>query len=420
MRPTLLVPIALAALVALLPAPPGAAAEDGFRLQARDLEVLPVHDVEWIVLARDHPRTLGRMLGLVHHIEKVYGNLVARDDRKDAAAQALVADVTRTTARLADLFDDVRPDLASLGVDDEVLAAARWAPAGRLRPLRHALRLVDRAPDRTPAARALHARLVPAVEGALLALDAAREAARKDGDEETATRLAARADAIEGRFWRVVDATLDREARIWLRRRLPNEIAKIPDLLGHVFVLEGLEPSQVQRLRALLVEVEAANAPDQAVVARAARDPTPANLAAKGEAELRMARTAADAWERGLAILTPDQVAELRALPPRLSAQARVGDLKEVLAAIELTPEQQAKARELGLRYGPVKGRLVERLAAIEMRARGASPDGVEPEAAEAARLGAYGEALAEARRAAREVFGDLLASDQVLAWVLG
>jgi len=260
---------------------------------------------------------------------------------------------------------------------------------------------------------------MPAVEGALLALDSERRGAEARGDADATVRLAQRMRDIEHRAWRVVDATLDPKARTWLRRRLPNDIAKVPDLLGHVFVLPGLDASQIQRLRSLLVGLEASTAPDQALVDRATRDPSSEAARQKQDAEFRLARTAADAWERGVRILDARQLEALEALPPRLGAKERSEELASVLESAELSPAQREQARALRLRIGPVKGRLLERIAAIALRLRGEAPDSPAYQAAEAARIHAYAEALAAGRRAASEIFRGLLDEDQILAWVL-
>jgi hypothetical protein len=91
-----------------------------------------------------------------------------------------------------------------------------------------------------------------------------------------------------------------------------------------------------------------------------------------------------------------------------------------VVRAAGLTPAQLPAARALQRKYAPVKGRLAEALLAAAMRTRGEAPESPAYDAAEALRIAAYADALASGRRAAREVFGDLLTRDQILAWVLG
>jgi hypothetical protein len=387
--------------------------EATWELQPRDLDVLPIHDVEWAILARDNPKVVGPLIHLGKRIEKIYGNLVARKNQADGGAVALRGEIARTGERMAELFRDLSPSLEKLGIRPEVLAATREAPAGPLRPLRHAIRLVAQAPLIDPAIARLHDRLGASVEGALLALEHEREAAEAADDVEGLQRIAGRMRGLEVRYWQVADATLDRPQRTWLRRRLPSELAKLDNLLEHVFLLPELTPSQFARLKSLLVGLDASLAPDRAAAARADADTE------KREAEYRLVGRAADAWESGLRILRPEQTAVLMALPPRLTAKERVGELKAVLAAVELTPGQVEKARALHRRYGPVKGRLVEEVAAIELRTRDEASDSPMRDLAEAERTIAYARALAQGRAAAREVFRDLLSSDQILLWVL-
>lgn len=279
----------------------------------------------------------------------------------------------------------------------------------------------------SPHIRGLHARLIPATEGALLALLRHRE------------RLPESADALRGlvdtqiaeiriRFWRVLDASLDLEHRIQLRRRLPGAVAKPVDLLGHVFLLPDLTPSQRARLKALLVRIEAESGPDTATVQRVVRRLAAPDVDAKERRELEKARQAAEhrglvrALELrrdGLAILTPQQAAELDGLPPYLSAQARVGDLEQDLANFDWRPAQKPTLGAFLKRHGGLKGRMVQQLGIAELKARAAGPDGPALEAVEMMRHEAYAEVLESARGAVRELFTEVLDQDQVIRWVV-
>ncbi len=417
-RPAAAFVAALSAFFALATLLPPARADGPARasFDPAGLDVLPVHDVEWALLARDHPDDVAELLVLGQRAKKIGEHLAARPDPNDAGGRILRAESQRVVEQIAERIDALRPALAALGIDDDVLSVTRDVPAGPRRPVRQAVRLVGMAPGVAARAKALLEVLVPRVDGALLALDAAVQRERAAG-ATSADALATEAAALERRFWRVVDAALDDAARAWLRRRLPNDVAKSSDLLEHVFLLPDLTPSQLARIQALVVGVDAASAGDRAALAKIPGGP----LAPAGrEPALRLAGVVADAWARGLAILTPAQRLALAALPPRLTAKERGGDLKEVLAAVDLDPAEQEAARRLAVAYGPTKGRLAERLVALALRARAEPAESPRAAGLQAESLAAYASALLDARRAATAVFVDLLRPDQVTQWVLG
>ena len=296
-----------------------------------------------------------------------------------------------------------------------------------MRVERHAMRLPLLLDGVGPRVRALHARLVPATEGALLALRGARDEL-PDAATDARASLEQRMQRIRTRFWRVLDATLDRDQRTALRRRLPGPVAKPVDLLSHVFLLPDLAPAQAARLKSLLVRVEAESAPDAAAVQRIEARLGDTGLDAATRAALerekratqrRSLERAVQVWRDGVSLLTEEQRAELVALPPYLSAQARVGDLEHDLARIEWRPEQQASLDAFVRRHAGLKGRMVQQLAIAERRARDAGPDGPRREEVEMMRYRAYADALRSARGAVHELFTDLLEPDQVLVWVL-
>jgi hypothetical protein len=63
---------------------------------------------------------------------------------------------------------------------------------------------------------------------------------------------------------------------------------------------------------------------------------------------------------------------------------------------------------------------MLQRLLAAEVQESGMGPDNPERERMEAMRYRAYGDAVRAARRAAGEVFGEVLTPAQLKAWVLG
>ena len=361
-----------------------------------DVELLPIHEIEWGILLLEHPKLVERLMFLGKRMQRVGEHLRERERPTDAGSKALREELERLAARIARDLERILVLAEPFGIDADVLAPLKDAPRGRLRLERHAIRLVLSLPDLIPRQRALHERLVPAVEGALLALDEGEEGVRHE---------------IQVRFWRVVDATLTPQQSAALRRRLPTKAAKYTDLLGHVFLLEGLTVEQAMELKALLVRTEQETAPDQVLAAR--------DGAEKTAAQRRLVALAVAAWREGNAVLTPAQRLELRAVPPMLAAKDRPGDLEHDFASIDFTADQHPALASLQRRYGPVKGIVAQRLVALALEAQDMGPDTPQREALETRRAQIYGDALRAARAAARELFGVVLTPEQILTWVV-
>lgn len=387
-----------------------------------DLELLPVHEAEWAQLLDGHREVVVRLMFLGERARKVWSHLEAREDPQDAGSRKLHAQIARVREDLRSpllrLLELVRP----FGVDEEVLRVLDDTPDGPRRIERQALRVVLHVPRLTESQRALLVPLAHRTEGALVALEHLR--GRIDEGVLDADQL-----ALQKRFWRVVDAALDRGQRVALRRRLPKEMAKIPDLFAVLYTLPGLAPSQATRLKALLVELEQSAAPDQAIVARFAARVAEEGVSGvergrlereKQAAEMRNVARFARAWKAGQEILTPNQRAELASVPPLLSVQERPGDLKAWLAAFDLDAAQRGRLRAVWARHGSAKGRMLQELARAALMAEGFGPDSPQQETVEILRAQAYAEALVEARRAAHEIVDEVLTVEELLAWVLG
>ena len=412
----------------------GTSARPSLPFALEDFELLPVHDIEWALVAHEHPDLVTRLHVLGQRMERVHQHLEARAKKDDAGSLKLVQQLQRLAVEIAPHVTRLLEVLEPLGVDEGVLEVLEDTPRGPLRIERHAMRLVAKAPDLDVRQREIHARLVPAVEGALLALHAGRSrienAAELDGATKTA--LLAKAEVLmksmQVRFWRVVDATLTPDQRAFVHRRLPKEMAKHPDFISHLFVLPGLTPTQGARLRSLLVRLEQEAAPDQAEVKRANAALEGPRVdgsrrtkleGAKAAAERRNLERAVDAYREGLAILTPEQVAALRSIPPMLTAKDRPGDLEVLVGEVAWRPDQKPALEALHRKYAPVKGRLTQRMMALAIQSEDIGPDTPEQEAMQVRQAQAWAEALVEARKAATEIFRDLLTTEQILTWVV-
>jgi hypothetical protein len=438
-RSVLLLP-ALLLLVCFLWTGAAVADEASPAVAPEDIALLPLDETEWLRVSRDRPDLIQRLQLLGKRAERVKAHLASRADPNDAGSRKLAAELVRIrdafAPLIAELLDVVRP----LGIDDAVLASLRDAPQGPMREERQAVRLVLRVPELTDDQRRLHARLGPAVEGALVGLRIQKRrlqelvAHEEEGlDADTIRRamaqLDAQAEALQKRFWRVVDATLDPAQRVALRRRLPTKLTKLRDALGHLFLLPGLTTSQGARLQSLLVRMDAESAADKALIARIQAQFAEGDLSGperrdlqrqKREADARQADLLLASVEEGRAILTPEQYAAFRAVPPMLTAQERGADLKDVLDAIALRPDQVEALREIRREYGPVRGEMMQRMAAIALQAEEYGPDSPQREMMQMMRYQVFADGLAAARAAAAELFREVLTPDQVMGWVLG
>lgn len=385
-----------------------------------DIELLPVRELEWGLLLREHPDLVKQLMFHGKRLERIHGHLKAREDPTDAGSRKLRGEIARIANALAPHLQDLLDAIEPLGIDADVLRVLDHAPPKPMRKERHALRLVRLLPDLDARQQRLFAQLVPAAEAALLTLHANR--ARLE-DADTAIR------GLQKRFWQVVDPALDLEQRIWVRRRLPGDLAKHADLFGHLYTLPGLEIPQASRLKALLVRLQAEAAPDEAAVKRAEARLAEAALprverrrirAEKEAAEKRNLDRMVETWRKGRSVLSARQVQELDSILPYLTAQDRPGDLEAVLKEIGLTADQHGLLADLHRRYGPLKGRLQQDLAVVELRMREYGPDSPQREMMDVMRAQAYAAALVEARRAARELYLDVLTPEQVSGWVLG
>ncbi len=424
----LLVPLAVLGGPGLSPTP-AAAEESSLSLPVSldKIELLPIREIEWAILLREHPDLVKRLMFLGSRLEKIHGHLLARSDPQDAGSRKLQQEIVRIASALAPHLDRLLAAVEPLGIDDEVLSALEAAPTGPKRAERYGVRIVGTLPDAVPSRRALLDRLVPAVDAALLTLEVTRR--RFEDDPDLQVRLDAEMRAVQKRFWRVIDSTLDRDERIWVRRRLPTELAKMADFFGHLYTLPDLEVSQASRLKSILVRIDAEAAPDKAVEARAKARLAEGGLSdaerarveqEKQEAEARNIDRFLDAWREGLAVMTEDQRQAFDSILPLLTPQDRPGDLEVLIGEIELTEAQYPLLADLHRRYGPVKGRLTQELAKVALLEEKYGPDSPQRETMDVMKAQAFAEALVDARKAARELFLDVLTPDQVTAWVLG
>lgn len=414
----------------------GTAAEPP-RLTRSDLELLPLDEVARARFVRENATLVQRLEVLLGRSERVERNLRERekpDTTPDSGVLALREEQARLSEQIAAAVPDLEARLGAAGVPASALARVRAAPRGPLRAERYAQALTLEVTDPSPEQRRVLEPLVAAVGGALLALEGEVVRLKQaTGDEAAALqalaeRLVQRQRRLEKRFWRVVDAVLTTPQRVVLSGWLPTGLSQHEDAIAHVYLLPDLTASQGVQFKALLLEIEAEASADTAEMRQ-----HQAALEAKGlsEAERRgHERALADAGARledlrararaqGLALLTPEQVAELKGVPPHVSGADRREPPQNALREIPTEASQRAALAALATRYLGAKREIEGGYLEIQRRLNDASPDSPEREMAEMMAAGLGGRVASVLREAYGEVFLRILAPDQVVGWVL-
>ncbi len=436
-------PFAALLLVTCL-APAASADETGpaTPLTRSDLTLLPLDEADLARFQRDHADLVVRVEMILKRAERVEENLRERfkpDQAPDTGTRALLEERQRLAEQSLTLLPEIEERLAKAGLPAGALERARRAPKGPYRAERfgRALLLDFLQPVMIPVLpqRALFQRLVPHVDGAVLALHAEIERlkAATGSDAESrqalAQELEQRRREIERRFWRLVYWTLTEEQRFELGRRLPHDLQKRDDGIGHVYLVKGLTPSQGVAFKALLLEIEAEAAADTSAIKRAQDALASGTLPAEEkraheralqETQKRLVDIQLRIRDQGLALFTQEQVREIKALPPYLSGAERTRPVQETLREIPTTPDQQIAFAALGRRYAEAKQRFERGALDIQRRLKDAGPDSPEREMAEMMYAGLAGEGASALREAHGEVFLTILTPDQVEAWVLG
>lgn len=412
------------------------------RLERSDLELLPLHEAQRARFLRDHADLLMRLEILLARADRVEQNLRERErpgGTPDAATLALREELARLGASLEALVPELQARLATVPVPPDALERVRRAPRGPLRAERLAHALVLEAPDLAPAQRRVLAHLVPAVDGALLVLEAEVAAQERRAAERASTpsdaagipveTLRQRQKAVQKRFWRVVDAVLTTPQRAAVVQRLPTRLQQRDDAIAHIYLLEGLTPSQGVQVKALLLELEAEAAADtaeaQALTAALAApglgDTERRRLEReRGAVQSRLVDLQLRAYEQGLALFTPEQVQELRSVPPHLTAADRQVPPQQALAGIPTDAAQRTAFAALAVRYLGAKRELEAGAAEVQRRLRDAGPDSPEREMAEMMAAGLGGRVVRALREVYGEILRDVLTPEQVEGWVLG
>jgi hypothetical protein len=329
--------------------------------------------------------------------------------------------------RLAGCAEGVREALVAAGVDPRVAERIDRLPQGPLLVERYAHDLPLGAPGLTPAQRELLGHLHPAVLAAQWALfvQCERLADALRGDEVRRRQVTESFDRqireIERRYWRIVGYVLTEEQRIAIHPLLPQPYQRPPGLERHVFQVPGLTVAQAGRLRALIAEFESESAADGAEVRR-----LEAQMKERAEPELRAARDAAvdrlgellrGIVDRANAILSPEQLRYIDALPPLVGPEETADG---IAAELHLTPEQQEQLKplveEARRAAEEAQRRAEERTRELRDEVAGESPQMMTMQMMQ---QGTAGDVARARAKAARKALLGIVAKDQVLAWIL-
>lgn len=429
---------ALVGLLLLAAAPATGGEPERPRLEGRHLDLLPLNQLERQELARDHPEVATRLHLLKQRADRLRGLLAGRANKADDGARRIREQIAQTEAELTPVLAQLLDVAREHHVDDALLRHLATAPNGPFRTARYAQSLVLFVEDLPPAPRQLFERLLPRVEGALLAIAAQRERAEQvlaqAGAEPPAIRAAKaaldrQAREIDRRFWRLVDYVVPEAQRAAIHRVLPTAYQQHENVIQHVFALPGITGSQGVRLRALLKEVEAESSPENALL-RTLRPKLKEEGHTKAES-IAWSQEVQEAGQRLLElqryavvqakeILTDAQWLALEAIPPRVSPSDRKQHSGRVLEGVELTAEQRERLEAMRRELEAVRREFQEKRIAAAARGAAYGPDS--PQMMDMmmamARVEAEGNVLQ--RRFNGRLFLELLTPDQVTGWVLG
>ena len=280
--------------------------------------------------------------------------------------------------------------------------------------------------------------MVPEIDGAYLAAEAMKDrtelALAQSGLEKRQVQgvlygFRRQTNVIESRFWRLVDYVLTDEQKAALWEMLPTRMRTHATPQDHVYALPGLEPSQGARVKALVTEIEAESAPDQALVSRVkqllkdkglSREERAALAKDQREAQERLQALRRFAYDATKEILTEEQIQAMKAIPPRVSINDRRGDGRRVFEGVVFTADQQGRLEQLRKEGRKAAKAYRARMQEIRKESDDVGPDSPQMMMMEMMSAGARGEAQTLQRLLIGRVFREVLTPDQLSGWVMG
>jgi hypothetical protein len=338
--------------------------------------------------------------------------------------------------RVAELVQEIERMLRENGFDDAAIARLERMPRGPLHAERYAHATVFDAPDLTVPQRALVERLVLAVDAAQAALVACRDRlehhARTAGEDEGPAiafreQLERQIREIDHRFWRVVGFVLTVPQRAAVRPLYPPRFSEIRGLQGHVYLLEGLTPSQASQVKALFTEYESESAADRAEMERLEKRLRAGGGEERADLEKRLHAAhdrhealVRELMERGRRVLTEKQNEQLQAVTPLQSPEDRRRHPGEIVAGMDLRPQQRTRLEGLGARidraHRTVQEEARRKLGELRGEVGEESPQAMMMEMAE---RGAQSKVITVMEQAAREALLEVLDAEQIIRWTV-
>ncbi|MGQ0614079.1 MAG: hypothetical protein ACT4PV_10110 [Planctomycetaceae bacterium] len=377
---------------------------------------------------------LGTVGNLGRRLAQIDGRL--REKIETAEADTLRAEAEQIRKRIGELFQAAEQGLREAGLDDAALARLKAMPRGALREERYGHRVALEIPDLSGAQRSLLLAVVSATDAGQRALlfqrnriQPSRDGAPVPDLAEIHARLSAQIYEIDKRFWTVVAYALTPPQRKALRTLLPPRYAHHPDPRAEALALEGLEAGQAGRIHALFTEHESETAADTAEMRRNSvrlRDPALAREErqelqrrnAEAETRIRLLREALGNALRTL--LTPAQLEEWDSLPPMMSTGERGRHPSVLLEGVQLTEEQGARLRAMGVELE----RAVREVRAAQAKERNALAADIGPESPQQMMMEmmdrqTQGGVVELLEAAGRMALLEVLTPDQVGGWVV-
>ena len=409
-------------------------------LTTEDFKLLPITEAERLQLGVEHAALFARLRTLTSKHEKEARQLARLQAQRKPNAKKLAKakqTLVRTRVALQTTWQEALPHVEPMGVTREVLARVEAAPTGVGRAARYAHALVLDLPL-DEAQRAFFERVVPEVNGAWFTLAAQKRrlelvAKQAELQPEQRRALVSATDQqlrlIDQRFWLLTDFVLRRGQRRQLMDLVPTEYTKVQNAVEHLYQLPEMKPAQGTRLQALLTEMEAELAPDQATVRRVGARMKTKDLTKEERKALQEERTEAYKRMQALqlyaaketkALLTSEQYDAYRAIPPRLSHNDRRMNPKRVFERVTFTPAQDAAMKALDRSYRAKRRAMQKRIAELRRESADYGPDSPQMGMMQMEMAAAGAEGARLQREAIGRILLEVLTHDQVSSWALG
>lgn len=401
-----------------------------------DLELLPLPEPRLEAFYRANEPLIDEL----SEIEAAREELEERMDEQPGNAWHK-AEGAGLTARSDKAVAKLIAALAKEGVDRAAVERAATFPVCSSRVDRFAIAQTGAVRGVDPSDRKVLERAAVAADAALQTIDVARMRAMEmnehkpvgDGVGRAFDRaLLDRRDQVITRYWRLVDYVMGSASKRLLRARMPVEYHTLEDWVEHAMMLPGLTVGQAARLRAIDAASESEGAADRAAEERLSvklYDDESDDSVSDEERE-KLEGELDQVWRRltALDVATLKQVratlgeglwGELIGIPARVYAELRLVGPEEALADVEFTSAQVAKLGPLVAKFRKLEEKLEAEYGKLEESLADLGPDSPQMGMMEMKEQTITGKIGGEIRALMRDVFINVMTTDQVVRWVL-